>query len=189
MCTCPKPGSRKPVPGPYRCGVHVGSLPSYTVRVPWVTTMKAGPGCECQPVEPPGLIVVVRTTVSVGAFEKILKSGELSWYGPRLIRPSVVLVAPEGGVAHATPASVNGARNRTPARMMTMRFMCVQSLLWLFLDRRLRCVPRRGIGLLPVRSQQREGHVEHARGGAGEGELAARAGVGAGPAGDRMHDG
>jgi len=26
--------------------------------------------------------------------------------------------------------------------MMTMRFMGVQSLLWLFLDRRLRCVQR-----------------------------------------------
>jgi hypothetical protein len=36
-----------------------------------------------------------------------------------------MLVAPEGGVAHATPARVNGARNRKPARMMTMRFMCV----------------------------------------------------------------
>ena len=42
---------------------------------------------------------------------------------------------------------------------------------------------------MPVGSQQRGGHVEHARGGAGEGELAARAGVGAGPAGDRVHDG
>src|SRR6516225_9376812 len=92
--------------------------------------MKAGPGWECQPVEPPGAIVVVMTTVSVGALEKILKLGELSWNGATLIRPSVaVYVTPEGGVAHATPASVNGARNRKPARMMTMRFMCVQSLL------------------------------------------------------------
>src|SRR6516164_4043084 len=91
--------------------------------------MKAGPGCECQPVEPPGAIVVVRTTVSVGALEKILKLGEVSWNGATLIRPSVVLVTPEGGVAHATPATVNGARNRKPAMMMTMRFMCVQSLL------------------------------------------------------------
>src|SRR6516225_9494176 len=103
--------------------------------VPWVTTMKAGPGCECQPVEPPGAIVVVRTTVSVGALEKILKLGELSWNGATLIRPSVVLVTPEGGVAHATPASVNGARNRKPAMMITMRFMCVQSLLQSFPER------------------------------------------------------
>mgnify|MGYP007123201852 CR=1 FL=1 len=67
--------------------------------MPALTMMIAPPGWECQPVEPPGLIVVVRTTVSVGFFEKILKSGDVSWYGPRLIRPSVVLVAPEGGVA------------------------------------------------------------------------------------------
>src|SRR5215831_4053357 len=87
--------------------------------------MNAGPGWECQPVEPPGAIVVVRTTVSVGALEKILKLGELSWYGPRLIRPSVTLdVTPEGGVAHATPPSVNGVRSRKPAMMMTMSVFC-----------------------------------------------------------------
>ena len=63
--------------------------------------------------------------MSVGALEKILKLGELSWNGATLIRPSVVLVTPEGGVAHASPARVNGANSRTPARMMTMRFMCV----------------------------------------------------------------
>ena len=85
--------------------------------------MKAGPGCECQPVEPPGLMVVVRTTVSVGCLEEILKPCELSRNGPRLIRPSVVLVRFEGGVACATPASVNDVRSRTPLIVMMMRFM------------------------------------------------------------------
>jgi hypothetical protein len=85
--------------------------------------MKAGPGWECQPVEPPGLMVVVRTTVSVRCLEEILKPRELSWNGPRLIRPSVVLVAPEGGVADATPTSVDDTRSRKPMMMM-MRFMC-----------------------------------------------------------------
>src|SRR5215472_9252877 len=126
MCTCPKPGSTKPVPGPYRCGVHAGSSPSYTVSVPWVTTMKAGPGCECQPVEPPGAIVVVVTTVSVGSLANSLKPADVSWYGPRLMRPRVVLVVPEGAVARATPASVNGTRTRTPARTMMMRFISWQ---------------------------------------------------------------
>ena len=36
--------------------------------------------------------------------------------------------------------------------------------------------------------QQGEGHVQHARRGEGEGELPFGAGVGAGLAGDRMHD-
>src|SRR5690348_15903241 len=87
--------------------------------------MNAGPGWECQPVEPPGAIVVVRTTVSVGLAEKILKPGEVSWYGPRLITPSVVGCAPEGGVADATPTSVDDDRSRKPMMMMMMRFMCV----------------------------------------------------------------
>jgi hypothetical protein len=86
-----------------------------------MTTMKAGPGCECQPVEPPGSMVVVRTTASVGCLEEILKPCELSWNGPRLIRPSVVLVRFEGGVAHATPTSVRGVRSRNVAIMMMMR--------------------------------------------------------------------
>ena len=89
-----------------------------------MTTMKAGPGCECQPVEPPGLMVVVRTTTSVGCLEEILKPCELSWNGPRLIRPSVVLVRFEGGVACATPASASEPRIRKPAMVM-MRFTCV----------------------------------------------------------------
>jgi hypothetical protein len=88
--------------------------------------MKAGPGWECQPVEPPGVIVVVVTTVSVGSLAKSLKPADVSWYGPRLMRPSVVLVTPEGVVACATPASASGARNRQPARTMMMRFMCAQ---------------------------------------------------------------
>jgi hypothetical protein len=88
--------------------------------------MKAGPGWECQPVEPPGLMVVVRTTVSVGCLEEILKPCELSWNGPRWIRPSIVLVRFEGGVADAVPASASGVRSRKPAMMMRMmRFMCV----------------------------------------------------------------
>jgi hypothetical protein len=55
-------------------------------------------------------MVVVRTTTSVGCLEEILKPCELSWNGPRLIRPSVVLVRFEGGVAHAAPASASGRR-------------------------------------------------------------------------------
>ena len=68
--------------------------------------------------------MVVRTTVSVGCLEEILKPCELSRNGPRLIRPSVVLVRFEGGVAHATPSSVSGVRSKKPAMMMMMRFMC-----------------------------------------------------------------
>src|SRR5271165_5784877 len=89
-----------------------------------MTTMKAGPGCVCQPVEPPGLMVVVRTTVSVGCLEEILKPCEFPWNGPRLIRPSVVLVRFEGGVACATPASASEPGSGKPA-MLRMRFMYV----------------------------------------------------------------
>src|SRR3974390_529298 len=46
--------------------------------------MKAGPGCECQPVEPPGSIVVVRTTVSLGCLEEMVKPCDVSWNGPGL---------------------------------------------------------------------------------------------------------
>ena len=44
-------------------------------------------------------------------------------------------------------------------------------------------------GLLLARSQQRDGDVEHAAGGLGNGELASRPAVAAGSAGDRVHDG
>src|SRR5689334_3608821 len=165
--------------------------------------MKAGPGWECQPVEPPGSIVVVRTTVSVGLAEKILKPGEVSWYGPRLITPSVVGCAPEGGVADATPTSADDERSRKP-RMMRMRFICV-CLSAAVLDRRLRCEPRTSsVARMGLRTWRRassglfpagegadtgrrggwccgrrapawsvldgERHVQHARGGEGEGE-------------------
>jgi hypothetical protein len=70
-------------------------------------------------------MVVVRTTVSVGCTEEIVKPCDLSWNGPRWIRPSVVLWSFEGGVARAAPASVSGVRSRRPTRMMRMmRFMC-----------------------------------------------------------------
>jgi hypothetical protein len=39
-----------------------------------------------------------------------------------------VLVRPEGGVAHATPANVDKVRSRKPATMMMMRFMWVHPL-------------------------------------------------------------
>ena len=59
-------------------------------------------------MEPPGVIVVVVTTVSAGTLAMSAKSADVWWYGPRLIRLSVVLVTPEGAVACATPASVSG---------------------------------------------------------------------------------
>jgi hypothetical protein len=108
-----------------------------------------------------GSIVVVRTTVSVGFAEKILKPGDVGWYGPRLIRPRVVGFAPEGGVADATPASVDDTRNRKP-RMMMMRFMCVCPSAAVF-ERRLRCVPRpssvAGMGLRTCRGTGRRAVV------------------------------
>src|SRR4249919_3921268 len=60
-------------------------------------------------------MVVVRTTASAGCLDEILKPCEPSWNGLRLIRPSVVLIGSEGGVARATSASVNGVRSRSPA--------------------------------------------------------------------------
>ena len=66
--------------------------------------------------------MVVVTTVSVGSLAKSLMPADVWWQGPRLMRPSVVLVVPEGVVACATPASVSGARNRQPAMTMMMRF-------------------------------------------------------------------
>jgi len=83
--------------------------------------MKAGPGCECQPVEPPGLMVVVRTTVSVGCLEEIVKPCDLSWNGPRWIRPSVVLCAFEGGVARAAAQDTQVTKN-APSGVNILRF-------------------------------------------------------------------
>jgi hypothetical protein len=64
-------------------------------------------------MEPPGAIVMVVTTVSVGSLMKSLKSADVSWYRPRLIRPSVVLVAPEGVVAYGTRQRQRGKEQDT----------------------------------------------------------------------------
>src|SRR5215472_8324650 len=121
MCTWPPPGSTNPIPAVYTCGVQAGSFPSYTVTVPAVTVIRLWPGCECQPVVPPGCQVLFSTYKSDNPFVFCNESqtlplfpgcwasgGSTSWLktsiSPNRPRASVFAVNPLAGVAQTFAA-------------------------------------------------------------------------------------
>src|SRR5713101_4228502 len=115
MCTSSPPGSTNPIPVVYTWGVQFGSSPSYSVTVPAVTVSRLWPGCECQPVVPPGCQTLLCTYTSDNPFvfchdNQMLPpvGGGTNWLktsiSPNRPKASVVPLNPEAGVARSFPA-------------------------------------------------------------------------------------
>src|SRR5207253_11050669 len=62
------PSSTNPDPAATTSGVQVGSSARYNIRAPALTITRLGPGCECQPKDPPGTMMFCNIQTSDSPF-------------------------------------------------------------------------------------------------------------------------
>src|SRR5216683_6719200 len=101
------PLSTKPEPAATTSGVHVGSSARYRVRAPDLTTTRLGPGCECQPNDPPGTMTFCSIHISDSPLVLIracqLLERVFAFISLNGAMPRIVLLTPCIGVASTVP--------------------------------------------------------------------------------------
>src|SRR5438552_18247123 len=101
------PSSTNPDPAATTSGVQVGSSARYNIRAPALTITRLGPGCECQPKDPPGTMTFCNIQTSDSPFV-LMRACQLLERVFALISlncamPRTVLVTPCIDVASTVP--------------------------------------------------------------------------------------